>query len=112
VVGGVWKKCEKLLKKKKGRQNFFGRKIHKFALGAEMASHGPVSVYNLASNFVYGSTARPSEESYSMQSYIFGNPKLSCKLLKVFSSHLYTAEISRAHCEPRICYENYYYPDY
>jgi hypothetical protein len=27
VVGGVWKKCEKLLKKKKGRQNFFGRKF-------------------------------------------------------------------------------------
>jgi hypothetical protein len=31
-VGGVWKKCEKLLKKKekrkkKGRQNFFGRKF-------------------------------------------------------------------------------------
>jgi hypothetical protein len=27
VVGGVWKKCEKLLKKKKGRQNFFGREF-------------------------------------------------------------------------------------
>jgi hypothetical protein len=25
VVGGVWKKCEKLLKK--GRQNFFGREF-------------------------------------------------------------------------------------
>jgi hypothetical protein len=74
-VGGVWKKCEKLLKKKKRSSKFFrteilevglrpkkgrqifrpaaprklispyalggGRKILKFALGAEMASYGP-----------------------------------------------------------------------
>jgi hypothetical protein len=74
-VGGVWKKCEKVTKKKRSSKFFRtgilevglrpkkkspnipassppkvispyalggGRKIHKFALGAEMASYGPV----------------------------------------------------------------------
>jgi hypothetical protein len=55
LVGGVWKKCEKLLKKKVAKYsgqpppetNFSlrpsggGRKIQKFTLGAEMASYGP-----------------------------------------------------------------------
>jgi hypothetical protein len=58
VVGGVWKKVTKKkgrLRAKKRSPNIpasrapklispyalGGRKIHKFALGAEMASHGP-----------------------------------------------------------------------
>jgi hypothetical protein len=67
VAGGVWKKCEKLLKKRSPNipanipaspppeTNFSlrpsgGRKIHKFALGAKMASYGPVNLKCLLSN--------------------------------------------------------------